>query len=52
MLRRSQQNPDMENTNLEYRHKLIVYDMAKNVLEKGFDIWINPCDSIKLILMT
>ena len=33
---RSQQNTDMENTNLEYRHKLIVQDMAKNSHKKGF----------------
>ena len=33
---RSQQNTDMENTNLEYRHKLIVQDMANNLHKKGF----------------
>ena len=33
---RSRQNTDMENTNLEYRHKLIVQDMAKNLHKKGF----------------
>ena len=33
---RSQQNTDMENTNLEYRRKLIVQDMAKNLHKKGF----------------
>ena len=33
---RSQQNTDMENKNLEYRHKLIVKDKAKSLHIKGF----------------